>query len=70
MTKIELKVATALFRGKLDLGAQEPGAWPRAVTHIVALKKALEHAQVCDMPEVVRFRCDGCNAAEKLLRRY
>lgn len=70
MTKIELKVSKRVMQGNLEIGAQQGGAFPRAITHIVALKKALEHAQVCDFPESVRFRCDGCNEGEALLRKY
>lgn len=31
------------------------------------LKAALRHAMVCDFPESIRFRCEGCVKAEKAL---
>lgn len=30
-------------------------------------QKALAHVMVCDFPEEVDFRCDGCNAARAVL---
>ncbi len=69
MTPAELKVAKRIMRGKLDSGAQEGGGWARAIAEIVELKLALEHAQVCDYPDSVRFRCESCVRANALLLR-
>ena len=38
-----------------------------AVAKIESLRKALEHASICDYPDSVRFRCDGCGEVDALL---
>ncbi len=68
MTKKELKVAERIIQGKLETGGPGHGPWSRAITEIVELREALEHAMICDFPDEVRFRCDECVKAEALLR--
>ncbi len=69
MTKAELKVADRIMCGKLNLGAQEPKAWSRAIGEIVDLRAALEHTMACECPIRLQLRCEGCVKAEALLRR-
>lgn len=69
MTKADRKIAMRIMQGSCDTGGQEPKAWGRAITEITELRASLEHAMICDFPDEVRFRCDGCVKAEALLRR-
>jgi len=40
----------------------------KAERGVERLKRSLGHAMVCDFPDSVDFRCDGCNEARAALR--
>jgi hypothetical protein len=46
-----------------------PDRWLRMSAAFREMQKALEHAMICDMPEEIDFRCDGCEAGRAALAK-
>jgi hypothetical protein len=54
--------------GGMDTPAEEVEAVARLMQLAPALLEAVNHLFVCDFPDEVDFRCEGCTAARKAMR--